>query len=193
MLAAGWDGWLAGQSRCAIAAHRTAPGHGSRTQTRCITLCDTVARGTGEPESKQSGTSGVQRSFRLAAETLQLLSERAVETSETRNALAERLIAEGVRIDRHPLIAFRRGASGLRRPALAGTRLDVWQVIDTVRGEQGDVAAAAAYLGIPERLVRAAVDYYAEFAEEIDDYRAEELRFAERERERWERAQRVLG
>jgi hypothetical protein len=23
MLAAGWDGWLAGQSRCAIAAHRT--------------------------------------------------------------------------------------------------------------------------------------------------------------------------
>jgi uncharacterized protein (DUF433 family) len=135
----------------------------------------------------------VQRSFRLAGSTLRLLGERAEETSESRNALAERLIGEGLRTDRHPLISFRSGASGLRRPALAGTRLDVWQVIETVRGEGGDVAAASAYLGIPERLVRAAVDYYADFAEEIDAYRAEELRFAERERERWERAQRVLG
>jgi uncharacterized protein (DUF433 family) len=152
-----------------------------------------MARSTGEPGSTETGARGVQRSFRLAPDTLRLLSERADETSETRNALAERLISEGVRTDRHPLIAFRRGASGLRRPALAGTRLDVWQVIDTVRAEGGDVAAAAAYLGIPDRLIRAAVDYYAEFADEIDAYRADELRFAERERERWERAQRVLG
>jgi uncharacterized protein (DUF433 family) len=136
---------------------------------------------------------GVQRSFRLAPSTLRLLGQRAEETSESRNALAERLIAEGLRTDRHPLVAFRSGASGLRRPALAGTRLDVWQVIETLRGEGGDVAAAAGYLGIPERLVRAALDYYADFAEEVDAYRADELRFAERERERWERAQRVLG
>jgi uncharacterized protein (DUF433 family) len=143
--------------------------------------------------SRQKGEQGVQRSFRLAADTLGMLAERASETSESRNALAERLIAEGLRTERHPLISFRSGASGLRRPALAGTRLDVWQVIDTVRGEHGDVAATAEYLSIPERLVRAAVDYYADFADEIDAYRAEELRFAERERERWERAQRVLG
>jgi hypothetical protein len=37
------------------------------------------------------------------------------------------------------------------------------------------------------------VDYYVDFADEIDAYRAEERRFAERERERWERAQQVLG
>jgi uncharacterized protein (DUF433 family) len=139
------------------------------------------------------GAGGIQRSFRLSADTLQLLAERAGETSESRNALAERLIAEGLRIDRHPLITFRRGAAGRRRPALAGTRLDVWQVIDTVRAEGGDVGAAAEYLGLPERSVRAAVDYYADFTEEVDAYRAEELRFAERERERWDRAQRVLG
>jgi uncharacterized protein (DUF433 family) len=121
------------------------------------------------------------------------LTERAAETSESRNALAERLIDEGLRMDRHPLIAFRTGGSGMRRPALVGTRLDVWQVIDTVRAEGGDVAAAAEYLGVPERTVRAAVDYYAEFTEEIDGYRAEELAFAERERERAERARRILG
>jgi uncharacterized protein (DUF433 family) len=129
----------------------------------------------------------------MSSRTLDRLAQRAAETSESRNALAERLIDEGLRIDRHPLISFRTGGSGLRRPALVGTRLDVWQVIDTVRGEQGDVAAAAEYLGLPERLVRAAVDYYADFTEEVDAYRADELAFAERERLRFERAQRVLG
>lgn len=129
----------------------------------------------------------------MSSSTLDRLSQRAAETSESRNALAERLIDEGLRMDRHPLISFRAGGSGRRRPALVGTRVDVWQVIDTVRGEQGDVAAAAQYLGLSERLVRAAVDYYADFTEEIDAYRADELAFAERERLRFERAQRVLG
>jgi len=135
----------------------------------------------------------VQRSFRLSGKTLELLNTRAAETAESRNALVERLLDEGLRVDRHPLIWFRTGGSGLRRPALVGTRLDVSQVVDTVRGENGDVAAAAEYLSVPERMVRAAVDYYADFTEEIDAYRAEELAFAERERERSERAQRVLG
>lgn len=144
-----------------------------------------------EPVRRRPAT--VQRSFRMSSSTLDRLSQRAAETSESRNALAERLIDEGLRMDRHPLISFRAGGSGLRRPALVGTRVDVWQVIDTVRGEQGDVAAAAEYLGLSERLVRAAVDYYADFTEEIDAYRADELAFAERERLRFERAQRVLG
>jgi uncharacterized protein (DUF433 family) len=135
----------------------------------------------------------VQRSFRLSSRTLELLGERAGETSESRNALAERLLDEGLRIDRHPLIRFRTGGSGLRRPALVGTRVDIWQVIDTVRGEDGNVADSAEYLGLTEAMVRAAVDYYADFVEEIDAYRAEELAFAERERERSERARRVLG
>jgi uncharacterized protein (DUF433 family) len=148
----------------------------------------------GDPDAQRRAMPAtVQRSFRLSSRTLDLLSERAKETSESRNALAERLLDEGLRIDRHPLIRFRTGGSGLRRPALVGTRLDVWQVVDTARAENGDVAAAADYLGIPEALIRAAIDYYADFAEEIDAYRADELAFAERERARSERARRVLG
>lgn len=135
----------------------------------------------------------VQRSFRLSPDTLALLGERALETSESRNALAERLIHEGLRVDRHPLITFRQGASGVRRAALAGSRLDVGQVIETVRGEETDVTAAAEYLGIPEPAVRAAIDYYADFTEEVDAHRADELRCAERERARSERARRILG
>jgi uncharacterized protein (DUF433 family) len=124
---------------------------------------------------------------------MDLLAERSEETATSRNALAERLLHEGLRMDRHALIHFRAGASGLRRPALAGTRLDVGQVIETLRAENGDVAATAEYLSTPEHLIRAALDYYADFADEVDADRAWDAAFAERERERFERTQRVLG
>lgn len=158
-----------------------------RKPAKCTTLGHTMAQRdeTGQPAS-------VQRSFRLSQRTLELLGERADETSESRNALAERLLDEGLHIDRHPLIRFRVGASGVRRPALVGTRLDIWQVVDTVRGERGDVAEAARYLGTTEGLVRAAIDYYADFTAEVDAQRAEEIAFAEHARDRSARARRVL-
>src|SRR6478735_10403135 len=76
-----------------------------RKPTKCTTLGHTMAQRdeTGQPAS-------VQRSFRLSPRTLELLGERADETSESRNALAERLLDEGLHIDRHPLIRFRVGA-----------------------------------------------------------------------------------
>ena len=135
----------------------------------------------------------MQRSFRMSRRTLELLDERAVELAESRNSLAERLLDEGLRTERHPLVVFREGAGGLRRPGLVGTRLYVWQVIETVRASDNSVADAAAYLGIPERYVQAAVSYYADFTDEVDEYRDQEREFERRERERWERAQRVLG
>jgi uncharacterized protein (DUF433 family) len=135
----------------------------------------------------------VQRSFRLSRRTLELLDDRARELSETRNSLAERLLDEGLRTERHPLILFREGAAGLRRPALVGTRLYVWQVVDTVRASGNSVGDAAAYLGLPAHHVQAAVNYYANFTEEVDAYRAQDRELERREQERWERAQRVLG
>jgi hypothetical protein len=51
-------------------------------------------------------------------------------------------------MDEHPLIYFREGASG-RRPALLGTRLDVADVIETVRVNDRSVERAAAYLELP--------------------------------------------
>jgi uncharacterized protein (DUF433 family) len=107
--------------------------------------------------------------------------------------LAERLLDEGLHTERHPLIIFRTGGSGRRRPALIGTRLDVWQILDTVRASGNSAAAAAEYLGLPEHHVQAAIDYYADFTDEVERYGAEEREFEHRERERWERSQRVLG
>lgn len=134
----------------------------------------------------------VQRSFRLSKRTMRLLDARARELSESRNGLAERLLNEGLHTERHPLIVFRTGGSGRRRPALIGTRLYVWQIVDTVRANGNSVPEAADYLGLPPHHVQAAIDYYADFKDEVDEYRAEDVEFEHRERERWERSQRVL-
>jgi uncharacterized protein (DUF433 family) len=134
----------------------------------------------------------VQRSFRLSGRTVELLDAAAVSSGETRNALADRLLGEAIRVERHPLIRFDAGAAGRRQPRVVGTRLDVHQVVATVRANDADIDAAAEYLGIDARLVRAALDYYAEFADEIDADAAEADRVAEAERARWERVQHAL-
>lgn len=96
-------------------------------------------------------------------------------------------------MERHPLVRFQRGAAGRRQPLVVGTRLYVHQVMATLRAAGNDIVEAAAYLGIPPRLVRAAVDYYADFADEVDDDAAAAARAEQGERDRWERQQRALA
>lgn len=134
-----------------------------------------------------------QRSFRLSSTTLALLDREAERTGESRNALAERLLGEGLRLERHPLIRFHRSQAGRRLPLVVGTRLYVHQMIATVRASAGDVDAAAEYLGLPARVVRAAVDYYADFGPEVDADGEAARRIEEDERARWERQQRALA
>ena len=137
--------------------------------------------------------SSVQRSFRLSKRTAELLDAAAGSGRESRNALADRLLGEAVRFERHPLIRFHEGASGRRQPLVVGTRLYVHQVMSTVRSSDGDVDGAAAYLAIPVRLVRAAVEYYADFADEVDEDAEVAARVERDERARWERQQRALA
>ena len=142
---------------------------------------------------KDASSASVQRSFRLSRRTIELLDAAAAVGDESRNALAERLLAEGIRLERHPLIRFSRGASGRRQPMLMGTRLYLHQVLSTVRASHGDIDEAAVYLDIPSRLVRAAIEYYAEFADEVDEDAAMAERAERDERDRWERQQRALA
>src|SRR6476646_6144950 len=110
----------------------------------------------------------VQRSFRLSLRTSELLDEAALRANESRNALADRLLGEAVRLERHPLIRFRSDAVGRRVAHLTGTRLDVHQVIATLRANGADTDATADYLAVAPALVRAAVAFYAEFRDEVD-------------------------
>lgn len=133
-----------------------------------------------------------QRSFRLASRTLELLDTAAAAGGESRNALADRLLGEALRVEQHPLIRFRHGVAGRRQPMLVGTRLYVYQIVATVRAGGGDIQEAAEYLSLTSRQVHAALDYYADFQDEIDADAAAAERVEQLERSRWERRQRPL-
>ena len=135
----------------------------------------------------------VQRSFRLSRDTSTLLDQLAETTNESRNALADRLLGEALRTERHPLIRFRIGAAGRREPYLVGTRLLVRQLVATVKAHDGNIEDAAAYLNVSQRLLRAARSYYGEFAHEIDTDTIWAARFEAEERARWEREQATIA
>jgi uncharacterized protein (DUF433 family) len=124
---------------------------------------------------------------------VELLDAEADAVGESRNALADRLLGEALRVERHPLIRFHQGAAGRRQSLVTGTRLYVHQVIATLRASDGDVDEAATYLGLSVRQVRAALDYYADFCDEVDADATAAQRVEATERDRWERQQRALA
>jgi hypothetical protein len=132
------------------------------------------------------------RTFRLPESLLTLLQERARERGESANAVAERCLEEGLRRDTHPLIDFWDDISG-RRAMILGTRLEVGQVIDTWLLSDKSVAETAAYLSVPEHFVAAALRYYSEFQDEIDEHRARSQAIADREEAAWRRERALLG
>lgn len=112
-----------------------------------------------------------------------------------KSRLAERYIDEGIRMEDHPGVVFRDGPAG-RRAGLAGGP-DVWEVIAMVRasGVDGEDAltAAAEWGGLTTAHVRAAVRYYAEFRQEIDERIARNVDAADAAEDQWRRELRALA
>ena len=117
--------------------------------------------------------------LRLAPATRQRLVEWARRAGLPERTLAQRYVDEGLRHDAHPLIQFLDGPSG-RRASLLGRGLDVWEVIATIRDNDGSIPETADYLEVPTGLVEAAAAYYGEDKKEID----EEIALNEAEYER---------
>ncbi len=134
-----------------------------------------------------------QFSLRINADVFDELDRQAGEAGQTRTALAERYIAEGVRMKEHPGIYFRETATGDRRAALVGTRLDVFQVLATVRAEGNSVEGAAEYFDMPVSRIRDAVRYAAAYRSEIEDLAEREAAYAERAYAAWVAEQELLG
>lgn len=130
--------------------------------------------------------------LRLNPETVRRLVRLAERSGRPKTGLAEQYLEEGVRMAEHPGIIFRSGPSG-RRPGLAGHRLDVWDVVETVKNEGGDPQAAAAYLGIGHHLVAAALDYYADYQDEVDRWIEHNAREAEEAEALWRRRNAALS
>ncbi len=114
---------------------------------------------------------------------------------EAKARTAERLIDEGLRMEDHPGIVFRDGPAGRRAALAAGP--DVWEVIETLQGTglsgERAVAATAEWGNLTPIQVRAAVRYYADYREEIDERILLNRQEAERQRVAWERAQAALA
>ena len=138
-------------------------------------------------------SSSVQRSFRLSASTSRLLDHRVGESGESRNAMVDRLLNESLRIEKHPFVRFITGASGRREAHIIGTRWKVRQIIVSLKGEKGQIAAVVNGFDLTEPQVRAAVSYYADFTDEVDADIERDFADADQQRVRWEREQSVIG
>jgi uncharacterized protein (DUF433 family) len=131
-------------------------------------------------------------SLRLAEATIERLMRRAKRAQMPPRTLAQRYVEEGLRMDEHPLVRFVDGPAG-RRARLVGTGKDVWEVIATVRDNDGDPEVTAEYLGIALGLVQAADIYYGAYRDEIDELIADNDREAADAHAAWQAGQAALA
>lgn len=106
-------------------------------------------------------------SFRLPSADRELLADQAGVREITESELARRYVTEGIRRDRHPLITFVPWRPG--RAVLASRpRLEVADVIETWKLNSEDSQSTTEYFELPTAELRAVLDYYADFPDEID-------------------------
>jgi len=132
------------------------------------------------------------RSFRLPRKLLDAIKRGAERRGVSQTTLVERYLDEGMRMDDHPLIVFRDSPLG-RRAMLAGSRLDVSQVIETIRNSDNSLEDAADYLDLAELRVRACLSYYAEYQDEVDAYARASAAASEEAERAWRREQDLIG
>jgi hypothetical protein len=134
-------------------------------------------------------------SIRMSERTLDRLDLGARRRSEPKARTAERLIDEGLRMEDHPGIVFRDGPSGRRAALAAGP--DVWEVIETLQGTglsgEKAITATAKWGNLPPLQVHAAVRYYADYRDEVEERILLNRQEAERRRAAWERAQAAVA
>jgi hypothetical protein len=108
-------------------------------------------------------------SFRISDTTKAGLTSRAAREGMTATALLEQLIVEGIDQLDHPEIIFR-GPMHDRRAALAAGP-DVWEIVARLQeldgSEEQRISLLSAEADLHPRLIRIALDYAAEHADEV--------------------------
>ena len=107
-------------------------------------------------------------SLRMDDDTREELVEHAERSEVSPSKLVNRYVREGLRMDKHPAIAFKTTPQGRRAVLTARPGLQVIDIIGTWQAERQDVAATARYFHIGEDDVRAVLRYYADYKDEID-------------------------
>ena len=75
---------------------------------------------------------GIQKSLRLPPETMNEIERMAKETGQDFSNVTKDLLEEAIKMRRCPGILFAEGTTG-RRARVAGTGIEVWEVIATYR------------------------------------------------------------
>lgn len=110
----------------------------------------------------------VQKSLRIAEETLAAIEEVSREQGVDFSAAANQLLEEAVRMRRCPGVVFTSGPTG-RRATIAGTGIDVWEIVATLESVGGDEQKLhRAYHFLSEPQLRAALAYRRLYPRDIE-------------------------
>ena len=106
-------------------------------------------------------------SIRLPDVTRLALEELAERSGRDFSSIVNEMLEESLRTRRIPGIVFADGPSG-RRARLAGTGLDVFELIGSYRAQQGDRSALReSYPWLSENQLRSALAYAQAYPDEI--------------------------
>lgn len=107
------------------------------------------------------------KGIRIPDELDQAITKESVTRGKSWSAMTAELLEEGLRMRRAPGIVFVDGAAG-RRAVVAGTGLDVWEIIATWKEGKTFEALRRSYPWLTEPQLRAALAYYEVYPSEIE-------------------------
>ncbi|MFQ5794133.1 MAG: DUF433 domain-containing protein [Candidatus Bipolaricaulia bacterium] len=108
-------------------------------------------------------------SVRLEEEARKAVEELAKEQHRPKSTVVRELLDEAIRMRRCPGIAFVDGPTG-RRPVIAGTGLEVWEVITAYQECSEDFERLKEiYDWLTPIQLRSALAYYRRYPDEIDE------------------------
>jgi uncharacterized protein (DUF433 family) len=110
----------------------------------------------------------VQKSLRIPQDTIDEIERMAGETGRDFTSVTKDLLTEAIKMRRCPGVIFADGVTG-RRARVAGTGLEVWEVIATFKSANQDFKRLQkAYDWLTEQQLKAAIGYYNTYRDEID-------------------------
>jgi len=120
-------------------------------------------------------------SLRIPSDAHGAIQELAKRTGRDFSSVANEMLTEAIKMRRIPGIGFADGPTG-RRARIAGTGLDVFEIVQVYRQEQQDWEhLRSTYHWLSEQQLRAALAYAEAYPEEIDDRLRDEERWTPEE------------
>jgi len=116
---------------------------------------------------------------RLGSELIKAVQAKAARARRSRSELIAELIRVGLDVLRYPGITFVEGPAGLRAH-VAGSGLDVWEVVMVHRAHKGAEEATLNHLQqLSRRQLRTGLAYYQDHRQEINAILAEQAKAPE--------------